>query len=263
MSIDFDSIRARYPLAEYCLSRGIKLQKSGDRLVGKCPIHDESNGQAFVVRDGRWRCFGKCDRSGDVIDLEQALSGGTLAEAAERLGSSHIRGQTNHRIPERRTLDLTGIEKPSERDLEQISKLRKISIDGLMLARERNLLFCYDHPHEGRCWLITDDARRNAIARRLDGKCFGGDGPKSRCWKGSEGNWPIGIAQAGIYPAIALCEGGPDFPNRFRAGSRGCRRVAGSSSLHHKRILSYPRRCATPFPRETSSDFRPCRPSWL
>ena len=77
-----------------------------------------------------------------MIDLEQALSGGTLAEAAERLGSSHIRGQTNHRIPERRTLDLTGIEKPSERDLEQISKLRKISIDGLMCPWREYATFC-------------------------------------------------------------------------------------------------------------------------
>ena len=224
----FDSIRERNPLAEYCASRGIKLRQSGERLVGKCPIHNETNGAAFVVRDGRWRCFGKCNRSGDVIDLERALGGGTLVEAAERLRSPSAQGQTGPRIPERKTqphvLDLTGIEKPSERDCEQISKLRKISMDGLMLARERNLLFCYDHPHQGRCWLITDDARRNAIARRLDGKHFGGDGadgPKSRCWKGAEANWPIGIEQAADFPAIALCEGAPDFLTAFALAHAG------------------------------------------
>jgi CHC2 zinc finger len=224
MSIDFDTIRERNPLGEYCGSRGIKLRKSGERLVGKCPIHNETNGSAFVVRDGRWKCFGKCNRSGDVIDLEQALGGGTLAEAAERLRSPSAREETKPRIPNLelrvpRVLNLSGIEKPSARDCEQISKLRKISMDGLMLARERNLLFCYDHPHEGRCWLITDDARRNAIYRRLDGKCFGasggGEGPKSRCWKGAEANWPIGIMQGGPYPTIALCEGAPDFLAAF------------------------------------------------
>lgn len=87
-TIDFDAIRARYPLADYCEGRGIKLRHSGGSLVGKCPMHGEVNGAAFVVfNDGHWKCFGKCQKSGDVIDLEQALGGGTLAEAAERLGA--------------------------------------------------------------------------------------------------------------------------------------------------------------------------------
>jgi hypothetical protein len=93
-SIDFDTIRARHPLAQYCAGRGIKLRRSGGSLVGKCPMHGEINGAAFVVfDDGRWRCFGKCGKSGDVIDLEQALGGGTLAEAAERLGAQHKQTQ--------------------------------------------------------------------------------------------------------------------------------------------------------------------------
>jgi hypothetical protein len=86
--IDFDSIRMRHPLPEYCERRGIQLRRSGGSLVGKCPLHNEHHGDAFVVfDDGRWRCFGKCGRSGDVTDLEQALGGGTRAEAAERLGA--------------------------------------------------------------------------------------------------------------------------------------------------------------------------------
>jgi hypothetical protein len=87
-TIDFDAIRARHPLAQYCAERGLKLRRSSGSLVGKCPMHGEVNGAAFVVfDDGHWRCFGKCGKSGDVIDLEQALGGGTLAEAAERLGA--------------------------------------------------------------------------------------------------------------------------------------------------------------------------------
>jgi len=88
VSIDFEAIRARNPLAEYCERRGIQLRRSGGSLVGKCPLHQETHGAAFVAfDDGHWHCFGKCGKSGDVIDLEQALGGGTLAEAAERLGS--------------------------------------------------------------------------------------------------------------------------------------------------------------------------------
>ncbi|HKB89433.1 MAG TPA: CHC2 zinc finger domain-containing protein [Opitutaceae bacterium] len=90
-AIDFDAIRARNPLPEYCERRGIKLRRSGGSLVGKCPVHHEHHGAAFVVfGDGHWKCFGKCQRSGDVIDLEQALGGGTLADAANRLGAQLI-----------------------------------------------------------------------------------------------------------------------------------------------------------------------------
>jgi DNA primase len=87
-TINFDEIRARHPLPEYCERRGIKLRRSGGSFVGKCPLHNEHHGEAFVVfDDGHWRCFGKCQKSGDVTDLEQALGGGTRAEAAARLGA--------------------------------------------------------------------------------------------------------------------------------------------------------------------------------
>src|ERR1700704_3498653 len=98
MNIDFDSIRARNPLPEYCERRGIQLRRSGGSLVGKCPLHNEHHGDAFVVfDDGHWRCFGKCQKSGDVTDLEQALGGGTRIEAAERLGTE--RTQSGRPLP--------------------------------------------------------------------------------------------------------------------------------------------------------------------
>jgi hypothetical protein len=224
MGIDFDLVRRSNPLPEYCERRGIKLRRSSGSLVGKCPLHDEHHGAAFVVfDDGHWKCFGKCGKSGDVIDLEQALGGGTLTDAAGRLtGSDEQRPANSTGDSKQRktnTLRLTNIEPCGEEDLQQISKLRAISIEGLRLASERKLLFSYAYPHQGPCWLITDDARRNAIARRLDGKPFGDLDPetdevrrrKSTCIWGSEANWPIGIAQSTGFRAIALCEGAPDF----------------------------------------------------
>jgi CHC2 zinc finger len=237
MGTDFDLVRRLNPLPEYCNRRGIKLRQSGGSLVGKCPLHSEHQGAAFVVfDDARWKCFGKCGKSGDVIDLEQALRGGTLAEAAERLtgslsGCQH-RASSNgdSRQLQIGTLKLEGLERCNEEDLQQISTLRSIPIEGLRPASARKLLFSYRYPHQGRCWLITDDARRNAIARRLDGKSFGDLDReaervcrrKSTCISGSQANWPIGIAQSNGFPAIALCEGAPDFLAAFwlaRAGA--------------------------------------------
>jgi hypothetical protein len=86
MSIDFLALRAM--LVPYCERAGIRLCRSGEScLVCKCPIHHEKRGASFVVflDDHRWRCFGKCDKAGDVIDLDVALYGGRCADAVQRI----------------------------------------------------------------------------------------------------------------------------------------------------------------------------------
>jgi CHC2 zinc finger/Toprim-like len=85
-AIDFQRIRQLHPLVEYCESQGIDLRRTSNRWIGKCPLHDERNGTAFVIHpDEKWQCYGKCGRQGDVIDLERELHGGTITEAARRL----------------------------------------------------------------------------------------------------------------------------------------------------------------------------------
>ena len=70
---------------------GVKLFRSGRRLRGECPICHASEGKrhggAFSVDpEARvFKCFG-CGAGGDVVRLEQELRGGSLREAAERLG---------------------------------------------------------------------------------------------------------------------------------------------------------------------------------
>jgi hypothetical protein len=93
-AIDFERIRQANPLVSYCEEQGIDLRRSSNRWVGKCPLHNEQNGAAFVIHpDDRWQCYGKCSRQGDVVDLEMLLHGGTLAEAARRLTrSGHVTG---------------------------------------------------------------------------------------------------------------------------------------------------------------------------
>jgi hypothetical protein len=92
--IDFDAIKVRHPLAEYCQERrGIELHRNGspDRLVGLCPLHTEKTPSFTVFSDNHFKCFG-CGEHGDVTDLEQLLGGGTRAEAAERLGAEQTPG---------------------------------------------------------------------------------------------------------------------------------------------------------------------------
>jgi len=50
------------------------LQGSGNRLKGRCPLHEERTPSFYVYTDSqRWRCFGACAEGGDVVDLLRRL----------------------------------------------------------------------------------------------------------------------------------------------------------------------------------------------
>lgn len=81
------------------------LVKAGSERRGQCPLcgagKKKSPTAHFAVKPAKqtWRCYG-CERFGDVVDLEQALRGGTLVEAARRLtGDAPLPARTNKPEP--------------------------------------------------------------------------------------------------------------------------------------------------------------------
>ena len=56
------------------VARRLTDLRGGRTLSGKCPLHREEKGRSFVVWPDiqKWRCYGACAKSGDVIDLWQA-----------------------------------------------------------------------------------------------------------------------------------------------------------------------------------------------
>lgn len=99
---------------------------------------------------------------------------------------------------------------PFLRPRRRLFPLRGVSPAAVILALDRGLLHFADS-REGRAWLVADSARWNFIARRLDGRvwrCVGDK--KARMPRGGWGAWPIGIADALPFPALAVVEGGPD-----------------------------------------------------
>jgi hypothetical protein len=68
-----------------------------------------------------------------------------------------------------------------------------------------------------RAFVITDRTQKSYNARRIDGKVWDHLPSKPKAWLlyGSNGNWPIGLPESEPFPAIALCEGGPDFLAAF------------------------------------------------
>jgi hypothetical protein len=79
----FEWIQANFPLLEYC-DKFLNLPLTGDSppytketdyLKGKCLLHQERKGNAFVVypKNNRWRCYGKCQGGGNIIELHWRL----------------------------------------------------------------------------------------------------------------------------------------------------------------------------------------------
>ena len=87
---DVEAIKAAHPLDVFLSARGVVLKRHGAVLQGKCPFHNEVNGTALTVwpDEGRWRCFGKCDAGGDVIEAVMRLDGVSFKEACARLGGT-------------------------------------------------------------------------------------------------------------------------------------------------------------------------------
>ena len=103
---------------------------------------------------------------------------------------------------------------PTSAEIETIATLRGLSPEGVALAAERGLLFCADS-QEGRAWVITDSRRKNAQARRLDGKHGSALTPRHGRLPGSVGAWPVGLYEARDFPTYRLVEGGPDLLAAF------------------------------------------------
>ena len=75
---------------------------------------------------------------------------------------------------------------------------------------DRGLLFFAgwkDRP----AWVVCDATRLNAQVRRMDGRPWEEINAKAQTLPGSQAAWPVGIREAGRFPVVLLCEGGPDL----------------------------------------------------
>lgn len=79
--IDFQQIRLNNDLSAV-VERYLGPAKNGK---WRCPFHND-NTPSFSVKDGRYRCFGTCGASGDVVDFVAAMEKTDIKDAARRLG---------------------------------------------------------------------------------------------------------------------------------------------------------------------------------
>jgi CHC2 zinc finger len=222
-SIDYAAIKNRVSIESFCRSRGIALSSHGSYLAGRCPLHNEASGQSFAVfpRIRQWRCFGACDRHGDVVDLEAALSGASIAEAARRLEQeAHIFAEQQYTFcreegeqekkPPRPVYDWRAdLRRGTPSELRALAELRSLSLEAVEIADDRGLLQ-FRSTRECLAWVLTDSSLQQAVERRADGQLWS-VGSKAKLLPGCSGRSPIGLAESALFPTIAVVEGGPDL----------------------------------------------------
>jgi hypothetical protein len=189
----------------------------------RCPWRDDRK-PSFSVFDGgnHWKDFGTGE-AGDAVDFFQRASGLLKKDACRKfieLAGGHfapapraaqLRSQLADAKPKPNFPDFT---KGTAADFKQLASLRQISPESLELASERGLLR-FATLKGCPAWVVTDSARVNAQARRMDGQAWEQIGAKAWTLPGAWASWPIGITEAQPLRAIALCEGGPDLLAAF------------------------------------------------
>lgn len=96
---DLDAIRAAHPIIETVRDAGVDLRRTGRRLAGRCPFH-EDHAPSFVVYPdtGSYFCYG-CNVGGDVIDFVVRLHHTDFKETVARLSTSRAGGGNSHSLP--------------------------------------------------------------------------------------------------------------------------------------------------------------------
>lgn len=83
----------RVACGEIAKAAGVELKRSGNRLIGACPLCGGDKGStrfSISIRENLWVCYG-CGDGGSSIDLEMEIGGGTALEAAMRLAGDDAR----------------------------------------------------------------------------------------------------------------------------------------------------------------------------
>jgi hypothetical protein len=83
MKDDLDGLKSS-PSVIKIYERYTKLHKSGDQLLGKCPLHADNTPSFCVYPDMRWTCFATCG-SGNIFQLIQKADGVDFKEAVNRV----------------------------------------------------------------------------------------------------------------------------------------------------------------------------------
>jgi CHC2 zinc finger len=224
-----EEIKERFLIDDAYALHGLEHEH---RKLRRCPLHDDRNPSFSIFDHGRqFHCFG-CGAKGDGVDLVAALKGITLAEARQ-LALKYLGA---HREPIRREQPKREHPKPVAKLeistslpdnywelFQRVAASRGLSINAIAVPAAWLETVTFGTVCEQECWIISDDKRKCAEARRIDRKPFPAIGTlserKAHTLGGSIKSWPVGLFPPGYEESwlrervfrILLVEGGPDY----------------------------------------------------
>ena len=185
----------------------------------RSPFREDRHGSFSVSKCGRLFNDFATNEAGDAIDF-LALATGLSKKAAtvrfiEMAGGAScsplpVKQSPPAASPPRQKPVFHAFEHGTDEDLHALADLRKISFAACFIASGAGLLY-FATLKGHRAFVLTDDARLAAQARRLDGQRWEHIGAKAWTLPGSWAAWPVGLGTGAAYPSFTLCEGGPDL----------------------------------------------------
>lgn len=188
----------------------------------RSPFRPDKRASFSITRDGQaFHDFATGDK-GDVITFWARATGLPVTDACKSFieyagtGRSSLIPITRIISPatpqpeQRQKPVLPPMQRGDLKRLQVLAQFRKLSVEGLQLADERDLLH-FATLKILSAWIVTDSERVNAQARRMDGGLWQHLDAKAWTLPGCWAAWPIGIQEAQSFPVIALVEGAPDL----------------------------------------------------
>jgi len=242
----FEEAKASYTIPQ--LWRMLELP--GEPSASCCSPFREDNNPSFSIydEDRKWKDFAT-DDGGDAVEFVRIALDADYAEVRlwfmERLGLDHEPGhgpQEPRRHQDTQSagqrskpkLDLE-IEDGDESDWKRLADLRGLSQESIWLARRAGVLGFMNW--EGRrLFVVTDDERRAAEGRRLDGHpyaIFGGKPLKQAPLSGVDKSWLPGaelLRGAGPETSVLVCEGATDLLTGYDLYTRYRKQTGGTNS---------------------------------
>ena len=193
----------------------------GDCLKNPChsPLYEHAEKPSFSVSaEGDLFNDFRTGHKGDAVTFLQLATGLSTKEAIHKfIGLAG--GQVSTPLPPLRRAaappqarglpTLPAMRQGTPEELAALAALRSIHIEACRIANDAGLLR-FGEWKSRPAWFIADPGRRNAQARRMDGKPWPEIGAKAQTLPGCWASWPIG-GGCGDYQTILFCEGGPDL----------------------------------------------------
>jgi hypothetical protein len=223
--IDFESINAGL-LGDYLATLTSWLpygRREGSEYCVGSLAGEPGNSLKINWRTGVWKDFASGEKGGsDPVSLFAAIHGLSQAEAAKRLGgfAAHINQAATP--PRRQAQELLrtppDFRTGTREDLQAVARLRRVEF-WAVATMQQNRVLGFGTVCGFPCWIVTDEARKVAEARRMDGLTFPSweslGERKAHTIRGSSKAWPAGLMMPNdltrYFQKFLLVEGSGDL----------------------------------------------------